>query len=235
MPQRIAQVQEHERFRIAQELHDTVQQFLGRLPFDLDVCRAGVRTEPAETEAILQHCLVDVEETAQALRQIRNDLAPHQLEAGLSRPLQELIDRFGARTGLDMNLSFEADVDVRLSLEARHALYRVIQQALDNIRTHAHAHRVGVTLTMLDQLHFGIVDDGQGFSVEQKLQFGRHGGFGLKSMEARIAALGGELKIVSALGRGTQVIGWLPIISEFNTYGICKSGSSTMPKDSILP
>jgi signal transduction histidine kinase len=212
VPQQITTAQEHERFKIAQELHDTVQQFLGRLPFFLEVSRSAARTNPAETEAILGRCLVDVENAAQTVREIRNNLAPLQLEHSFSQPLHMLSEHFGSRNQLEMQVEISSDVDAYLSAEARHALYRVVQQALDNVAAHASASRVSIKLTQNDGcIQFEIADNGQGFSELQRAQAEQRGSFGLKSMEARITSLGGEFTIASD-ATGTKVSGWLPIV-----------------------
>ena len=211
VPGKIATVQERERFLIAQELHDTVQQFLGRLPFYLEVSRSAARQNPAETESLLQRCLTDVENAAQAVRQIRSRLAPLQLEKTLTQPLQLLVEDFRSRTGIETHLALAPDVDARLTPNARHALYRVAQQALDNIAAHAQARRMTMALTInADRLEFSIADDGRGIGDEQRAQAEARGSFGLKSMPARITALGGEFELRSGVGEGTRISGWLP-------------------------
>jgi signal transduction histidine kinase len=211
VPHQISTAQEHERFAIAQELHDTVQQFLGRLPFYLEVGRRAVRADPGEAESLLQRTIADVERAARSLRLICNNLAPLQLETNLTGPLSLLIEHFRSRTGLEVEVAFSPEVDAHLSLDARHALYRVIQQALDNVAEHAQAKRATTTLTVeAGRIGFTVVDDGIGFAEGQRTPSEAPNGFGLKSMPARITALGGEFEIRSRLGGGTQVSGWLP-------------------------
>lgn len=211
VPHQITAAQEHERFRIAQELHDTVQQFLGRLPFYLQVGHDQARANPAETESILQRCIADVQDAAQTVRQIRSNLAPLQLENGLIQPLTTLIGNFHARTGLAVESNLSAKADNLLALEARHALYRVVQQALDNIAAHAQATQVTVTLTVSDHhLQFCIADNGHGITELDRQQAEARGSFGLVSMRARITALGGEFNLTSSPESGTQISGWLP-------------------------
>lgn len=218
VPQQITIAQEHERFKIAQELHDTVQQFLGRLPFFLEVSRSAARANPAETEAILGRCLVDVETAAQTVREIRNNLAPLQLEKSFSQPLRMLIEHFGSRNQLEMQVEISPEVEACLSPEARHALYRVVQQALDNVATHASAKRVNIKLAQNEgRIQFEIADDGQGFTELQRAQAEQRGSFGLQSMEARITSLGGEFAIQSGSAAGTQVSGWLPIVAPVSS------------------
>lgn len=216
VPLQVNAAQERERFTIAQELHDTVQQFLGRLPFYLQVSRDSLRADPAEAEALLQRCITDVESEAQTVRQIRNNLAPLQLEKSLIQPLRLLIEHFHSRTRLEPHLDFSPEVDLHLTLEARHALYRVVQQALDNISEHAQATQVTIIFKCeAGRIHFSITDNGRGFSEAEQAEAQDEGSFGLKSMQARITALGGEFSLRSAPGQGTQISGWLPVSSAF--------------------
>lgn len=215
VPQEIATAQERERFKIAQELHDTVQQFLGRLPFFLEVSRSSARANPDETEAILKRCIEDVDNAAKVVRQIRNSLAPMQLEKSLSEPLRLLIEHISSRNNIEAQAFISPAVDTRLSAEARHALYRVVQQALDNIVEHAGASQVEIRIEAAedaDHLHFSITDNGSGFSTDQRKAAEASGSFGLKSMEARITSQGGEFSIGPAPTTGTRVSGWLPML-----------------------
>lgn len=216
VPHQIATGQERERFKIAQELHDTIQQFLGRLPFYLEVSRNAARTNPAEAETLLQRCIADVESAAQTVRQIRNNLAPLQLEKSLIQPMQMLVEHFQTRNGVNVRMDIAPEVEACLSPEARHALYRVVQQALDNVAEHAHARQVTISLTQDNgRIEFAVVADGVGSTDEARTRAADQGSFGLQSMQARIAALGGEFGVRSAPGEGTQLSGWLPIRKDY--------------------
>jgi signal transduction histidine kinase len=211
VPHQIAETQERERFKIAQELHDTVQQFLGRLPFYLEVSRNAARCDPGETETILERCMSDVQAAAQTVREIRANLAPLQLERSLAQPLRRLVAHFTSRNSLAADITIEGDVDAGLGLEARHALYRVVQQALDNAAAHAEASRITVAFErQAGRVAFTVQDDGRGFTEDQRARAEERGSFGLKSMGARITSLGGELKVESACGGGTRLSAWLP-------------------------
>lgn len=211
VPRRVSEAQERERFKIAQELHDTIQQFLGRLPFFLEVSRSLTHDDPAKADELLQRCIDDVEQAAKTVRQIRANLAPFQLQTSFVQPMQELIDRFTARQHLDTRCALAPDLDQCLSLEARHALYRVVQQALDNAAAHAHAKQITIVLMRSDsRVTFEIVDDGVGSSAADRARAEAQGSFGLKSMRDRIEALGGEFEFVSSPGQGTIVRGWVP-------------------------
>ncbi len=211
VPHQIAEAQERERFKIAQELHDTVQQFLGSLPFYLQVSRDAISSNPEEANAVLAQCQIEVKTAAQTVRQIRNNLAPLQLERGLVQPLEALGKQFRVRTGVNISLKMDPEIDTVLPLGARHALYRVVQQALDNCASHSAATEVKIVVNLApDRLNFCIQDNGLGFSPEERLAAADRGSFGLKSMEARITARGGRFTIQSEPGVGTEIVGWLP-------------------------
>jgi signal transduction histidine kinase len=211
VPEQIASAQERERFKIAQELHDTVQQFLGSLPFYLEVSREAIQGNPEEAGAVLARCINEVESAAQTVRQIRNNLSPLQLEDGLIRPLEALVENFRTRTGIPVQFQLTPEADAVLTPGARHALYRVAQQALDNITAHAEASQVEIKFERQgERVYFEIRDDGQGSSVEQRKRASEQGSFGLTSMQARIAARGGQFSMDSKTGEGTRISGWLP-------------------------
>jgi len=212
VPDRVAQAQERERLRLAGELHDTIQQFLGRLPFFLAVSRDLIRTDPATAAAILDRCLTDVEENAALLRGIRVNLAPNQLETSLARPLQGLVTHVQQRwPHLRVELNVRPELDAATTQESRHALYRVVQQALDNAVAHAEAQNLFVSLWRENgRIQFAVQDDGRGSSELERQSAEAQGSFGLKSMKARVELCGGSFGIESAPGEGTRVYGWVP-------------------------
>ncbi len=211
VPDHVAAAQERERLRVAGELHDTIQQFLGRLPFFLAASRDRLGHDPQTAADILDRCLTDVEEAAAVLRRIRVNLAPNQLETNLLHSLQGLVAHVQQRSGLAVSLAAPPDLDEALNPETRHALYRVIQQALDNTVAHAGATAAGVTLARENgRVVFSVRDDGCGSSAETRRAAQAAGSFGLKSMQARLEMCGGVLDFDSLPGAGTTVGGWVP-------------------------
>ena len=212
VPDQVAQAQERERLRLAGELHDTIQQFLGRLPFFLAVSRDLSRTDPAAASAILDRCLDDLEENAAMLRGIRVSLAPNQLETSLARPLQGLVAHVQQRVeNLTVEFSAPPDLDAGTTTDTRHALYRVIQQALDNAVLHAEASHIDVSLDRVDgRVQFAVHDNGRGSTAAERQAAETQGSFGLKSMQARVERCGGVFDFSSEPGRGTTVSGWVP-------------------------
>ena len=211
VPDHVAAAQERERLRVAGELHDTIQQFLGRLPFFLAASRDRLRQDPQTAADILDRCLTDVEEAAAVLRRIRVSLAPNQLETNLLHSLQGLVAHVQQRSGLLVSLSAPPELDEALNPETRHALYRVIQQALDNTVAHAGATAADVALAREDgRVVFSVRDDGCGSSADERRAAQAAGSFGLRSMQARLEMCGGVLAFDSAPGVGTTVGGWVP-------------------------
>lgn len=218
MPRRIINAQEQERLRIARELHDTIQQFLGRLPFRLAVSRKNIRSNPEKSDLILQECLDEISEAAMTLRHIRGNLAPTLTESNLAQSLHVLTDRFQRRTGIDVTWQAPPHFDNLLEVNGRHALYRVIQQALDNVEAHAAATTVKITIQHnSDKLAFVVADNGRGFSANAREYAEASGSFGFQSMETRIKSQGGDLAIYSIPEQGVVVSGWLHVQSQSNS------------------
>jgi signal transduction histidine kinase len=211
VPQRVIEAQEHERAHLASELHDTIQQFLGGLPLMLESARKKIRNDAQDADVILRDCELEAEHAAKTIRQIRANLSPIQMETSLIRPLNELVRQFELRNGIRIQLACSSDVDGKLSDPARFELFRVVQQALDNIVAHAQALRVTISLQCADErISFAITDDGVGFTNADREAAARGGHYGLISMHGRVTALGGELQITSTPGSGTSVSGWVP-------------------------
>ncbi len=215
VPERVAEAQERERYRLAGELHDTIQQLLGRLPFYLTVSRDMMARDRAGAAALLDRCIADVGDAAGVLREIRANLAPNQLETSLVKPLEMLSAHMTRQTGVAVRLSLADDLDEATTAGTRHALYRVIQQALDNTVAHAEASEVHVTAARTNgRVTFAVVDNGVGSTPTARRQAMEQGSFGMQSMRARLEAVGGAFEFESAAGQGTRVAGWVPAATE---------------------
>lgn len=212
VPGRMADAQDHERQRLAQELHDTIQQFLGRLPFYLSFSRDALQNHPEKARQILDMIIADGEDTAASVRQIRYNLAPSQLERGLAGSLVDLCRHFEERSGIATAANIAPEVDDRTTLDMRFAVYRVIQQALDNVEAHAGASAVAVALALQDgHIAFSVRDNGRGSTEAQRRLARERGSFGLESMRARLEAGGGEFELHPGPD-GTEVRGRLPAV-----------------------
>lgn len=212
IPTLISQAQERERFQIAQELHDTIQQHLGRVPILLEISRKKLLSAPQDSDAQIQKVIADTEQAAQTLRSIRNQIAPTYLEKSLIEPVLELVRQFEAQSKVKVTLTISDDLTSVSSLEVRHIIYRILQQALDNISQHAQAANANIQIEHTGSMvTLRIQDDGKGFSQEERKNSIEHGSFGLLSMEGRAQMMGGRLEIHSEPGHGTSIEGYIPL------------------------
>ncbi len=198
-----------ERSRLARDIHDTLAQSFSSIVL---LARAGLAGEP--DAARLHDLMRQIDETAGAglrdARTVVRALAPDELDQA---PLPAALGRLlaGLRDQGDIHTDLVIDGDPRpLATTVEVALLRLAQGALANVRLHARAERVTLTLTYQDDaVQLDVVDDGVGFEPHaQTLRAG--GGFGLRAMRERLAELGGRLSVESAPGDGTAVSAGIP-------------------------
>jgi signal transduction histidine kinase len=194
---------EQERRHWARELHDETLQGLGGLRMLLSsaVKLGGDALEKAAREAIDQ-CTEQIE----SLRALIAELRPAALdELGLEPAIRSLAERTGEGQGLAIDV--ETDLgrsdtsNFRLDPESETIIYRLVQEALNNIAKHARAQHATVKLSReTGQILIEVRDDGDGFDPEMT-----YGGFGLMGMRERAALAGGKVEIESRPGEGTAV------------------------------
>ena len=209
----VFQTIEEERMRIARDMHDGPAQALSNLVLQAEIVERLVTREPDRAVLELQLFKQAVRGVLEETRQLIFDLRPMTLDdLGLVPTLRKLVGEHGERYGTDTRLSI-IGVEHRLPAPAEGALFRIIQEALTNVRKHARAHSVEVLLNFHPgQVTAVIRDDGEGFdvaAVETRLRRERH--LGLVSMRERAALEGGQLEIVSEVGRGTEVRVTVPL------------------------
>jgi signal transduction histidine kinase len=192
-----------ERNRLARDLHDSVMQALYGVTL---YAEAATRQLDMGDGRLASEHLGEIRETAEeALREMRVlifELRPPVLQQeGLSMALQSRLEAVEGRVGIKTH--FQADCRERLAVEIESDLYRVALEALNNALKHAHAESVHVRLFQdRSVLTLEIIDDGTGFDPVLARE---RGGFGLRSMEERVAHMGGVLTVQSHPGEGTRV------------------------------
>jgi len=205
---RLEEMEEAERRRLAQELHDSVGQNLTALGINLNVISNLL---PSETETGLRKRLDDcfnlVEETTDRIRNVMAELRPSVLDDyGLVAALRWHAERFSERTGVAI-LMGEEDLKRQLPTAVAAAIFRIAQEALTNISKHARASQVTLQLQdVAGGVRFTVVDDGVGFDPNILRQPGGRSGWGLVTMRERATAMGGNLSVRSEPGKGTQVV-----------------------------
>ncbi len=207
------QVREEERRRIAREIHDELQQTLVAIKIDLGLVAARSRTDPDAAAAMLESADRLASDAVAATRRIVNDLRPRLLDdLGLVPALEVLVRHFGKRHGIacDLQAGDGHGGEFRPSAMVATCLYRVTQEALQNVAKHARARHLHVRL---DEPHPGwlrlaVEDDGSGL-VEDDLR--KPQAFGLLGMRERVLALGGRMDIRANPARGTTIEVELPL------------------------
>jgi len=148
----------------------------------------------------------------EARRSVHN-LAPVALaDAGLPEALKQTVAEWGERTGVRAEFTVTGTAE-QLHDEVSATLLRIAQEALSNAARHAHAGRVGVTLSFLtDEVILDIRDDGRGFDPLDLPARTHAGGFGLDGMRARAERIAGSLAVESEPGNGTALSARVPLV-----------------------
>jgi signal transduction histidine kinase len=202
--------QEGDRRRIAAGLHDGLSQSLIVIKNWAFLGKKALPPDHAATER-----LAEIESTAtQALGELRDvvhDLAPHNLERlGLAQSIEEMVDKIQGASGIHFKCRV-AELDGKMPKPVQINLYRIVQEAINNVVKHSGAARAWVEM---DEdggvLRVAVRDDGRGFDKGMSPEPGS-GGFGLFGMAERLRMIGGRLAIDSAPGRGTSIMIELPL------------------------
>ncbi|HET9822794.1 MAG TPA: PAS domain S-box protein [Burkholderiaceae bacterium] len=209
------QVREGERVRIARELHDDLQQTLAAIKLDLVSAAALARQGSPQVAPLLEELDELVGNAIVSTRRIVNDLRPQLLdELGLVAALRSLAAQFEQRNAITVRVVVVGlDEDEAVPPGASICLYRVAQEALQNVAKHAQATHVELRLayTAAGRLRLRVRDDGRGLDVGRAAD--EHS-FGLIGMRERVRALHGELHIAGRPGTGTTVEASLPWARE---------------------
>ncbi len=204
--QRLNEALEEEAKRIAHAIHDEAGQLLASVHIALEEVAADDPKKMGAGIAKVKDLLFKIEEQ---LRQMSHELRPTILDDfGIRPAIEFLADNVSRRTGVDIQLSFS--LEDRLGTAVETTLYRITQEALNNISKHAQAKHVWIELRANGDIHCQIRDDGVGFDVNAI--FGQKGraGLGLRGAQERLAAVGGTLAISSTPGSGTSLLVSIP-------------------------
>lgn len=213
-----------ERFRLSREMHDGVAQTLGYLGMQAERLEqlvergdiAAASGELKELRRVIADAYLDVRETIDGLR-----LTVDQ-PGGFTAALQTHVEDFRRRTGLEVDCSC-VDPSVDLPPDVALHLLRITQEALTNVRRHANASHVWVSLAREDgHLELTVVDDGEGFDNSHALDRSH---VGLASMRERVRSLDGQITLATSPGQGTRVTARVP----------WREMTSPLPSSSLAP
>lgn len=211
---RIVEAQESERKRIARELHDATGQGLTALGLGLRGVARSLEVEPSKAARNLRQLESLVDRALDDLQGMIADLRPSHLDdLGLGPALRWLVGEIKERSGLQLRLTImgeSRDLEPHITT----AIFRIAQEALNNVVKHAQAMQVSVRLLYAeDHVRLTVADDGIGFKNDASGSNGRPS-WGLVGMEERASLLGGQLQIRSTPGSGTVVEVRLPYALE---------------------
>lgn len=192
-----------ERNRLARELHDTLAHTLSGIAVQLEAMKTILEPDQGEAQTMLDQTLLATRNGLTDTRRALKDLRATQLDdLGLSLALQTMARKVADRAGLQLECEIPDALD-GISPAAEQAIYRITQEALENVVRHADACKVFIQLGWFNkQLALVISDDGRGFDPAVLNDSDR---LGMKGMQERAAMVGGELKVVSQPHQGTTV------------------------------
>ncbi|KHE69017.1 histidine kinase [Halobacillus sp. BBL2006] len=200
MTQRLINVQEEERKQVSRELHDGIGQELYSLLISMH------RLQQDMKHPLIEQMTGDISHLIQSVRDMSWGLRPSALdELGLLPAIRSFLQRLDKSFGL--NVKFSTTVNCRLTPTVETTIYRIIQEALTNVRKYAEVQEAAVKLIEKDNLlTVYIIDDGVGFSETHAKR-----GVGLFSMEERARAIGGALNVQSSPAKGTKIKLTIPL------------------------
>jgi two-component system, NarL family, sensor histidine kinase DegS len=205
--------QEEERKRIARELHDDIAQSILLLSRQLDILISKNDSKIPKASIIeLEHIENIANDAYKSLQRYARDLRPSILDQmGLVAALNWLTEELGKE--LRIKTSVKSDKLPPLPSEVELAMFRIAQETLNNIRKHAQASAVNITVQLTsNNLKMSITDNGKGFSTSRLTgDLAKEGKLGVLGMEERARLIGGTLQIKSEPGKGTTVIARAPI------------------------
>ena len=204
----ILTVQEEEQRRIAMELHDGCGQDLILLKLRLQGMRGLVPAGGAELPAVLGTLIADCDKVIRNLREICYELQPADIRAmGLAGAMRQLAQDFSAASGLVVEARVDP-LDRVTDPRVQTGLFRVLQEALSNVRKHSRATWVHLDVhRRREGLEICIEDNGTGFEVRSGRTRGNgRQGMGLPAMELRCQMVGAALSIDSQAGKGTRIL-----------------------------
>ncbi|WP_292934170.1 response regulator [Noviherbaspirillum sp.] len=195
-------IKEDERKRIAREIHDELGQNLLALRIDIAMLHARTgSTHPKLNQKV--HAVLDhIDATMKAMRAIINNLRPTVLDLGLSAAIEWQVKEFQRRTGISCELAM-SEKELMVDDNRATALFRILQESLNNVFRHARASKATIELhTQDNRLIMTVADNGVGIFPGCRR---KANSFGLVGIKERVSALGGEFVLDTAQDRGTSI------------------------------
>ena len=209
---KVIRAQEEERRRIARELHDEAVQSLSAAAVRIGDLEEHIPTRQRRLREALQASRDLLTDSLWEIRKIIVDLRPSGLDdLGLVPALRAYAQSHLEEAGVAVQMRARQPGQ-RLAPEVETAVFRIAQEAMNNVVRHASAHQAAITLEQRNGAIFlQVEDDGDGFDAEMVRAGGTAGGLGLRGMRERASLLGGTLELESRPGAGTKVRAIIPL------------------------
>ncbi|MXZ74661.1 MAG: PDZ domain-containing protein [Gemmatimonadetes bacterium] len=208
---RLINIQESERRRLASDLHNDTGQALTALKMSLEITRNELSGNTDHTAERLNDAVALADDTLEKLRAISHNLRPPTLDTvGLNSALEGLCNGFTQRT--QMPVSYVGTDTSEISNPIDICLYRILQEGLTNCAKHGQASHVEVSLKRDgDAVQLSIKDNGKGFDLADTLSDQNETGIGLIDMQERLESLNGRMKVHSKPGAGARLVATIPL------------------------
>lgn len=212
LARRLIQKQEEQQQTISRELHDNVAQVLSAVTNRISLAR-----DTSKLPAWLRQELKDMQESVNAalsdIRTLARGLRPSLLDhCGLAATLDKHAQDFRERTGTNLELEVDPEAASFLDTADLTHLFRLVQEAMQNVEEHSHAERAWVVLAQRDgKMHLEIGDDGCAFTPQRVAEAQADGHLGLLGMRERAELLGGSFELNADPGKGTIIRVSVPV------------------------
>lgn len=215
---KIIKAQEEERQRVARDIHDGPAQLMSNVVLKAEICERMIDVDLDKAREELRSLKKIVRDSLQDVRKIIYNLRPMSLDdLGLVPTLQRYILTFQEESGISVSFQTRGAALSELKPVISLTVFRIVQEALNNIVKHAEAGNISIHIEFLkEKLKLYVIDDGVGFDT-QKLKAKNDdisGGFGLVSMRERVELLNGDMVISSKPGKGTRLNIMIPFTQE---------------------
>jgi len=214
----LSEAEDRERRRLAELLHDDLQQLLVGSKLRLNILARKLKGTP-EIRELVDETTSLIAESIQKSRGLSHELSPPVLHHGdLREVLQWLIEQIHTTCGLKVRLWIGAGVDLR-SQTLKTFVYKAVRELLFNVVKHANVRRAAIVVQRQEQsIRLAVLDKGRGFEAEH-LDVAGQNGFGLFNIRERVQFLGGLLTVQSVPGRGSRFVLTIPLSVPDETAG----------------
>ncbi len=211
--ERIVEVEEEARKKLARDLHDGPTQSIAAIAMRLNYIQLLLDKDPVRVKAELKKIEDLARRTTKEIRQMLFTLRPLILEnQGLTAALEQYVQKLRETDSLEIHLEVEP-VEEYVDKDVQGTLFYIIEEAISNARKHAHADHLWIRVGIRDGFLFAQVeDDGVGFDVSRvQERYDERGSLGMINLHERTELIGGTLRIESAPGEGTRITVQVPL------------------------